>query len=190
MAPQAQGPKKVNPHPRTVLSDAEIMRILTLRHKGLKSRAIAMEVGRSQSSVPRILRSYDYKTFKTRDLTRIHKRKTTKHEDRILLRTAKAHDNCPFRDIITRSGIKASQSTLCRRLKEVDLFSCIRRCKPVLKPRHCRSRLQWARERINWTFNRVIWSDESLIVLGRKSRRRRCTQKKAMRSNLDIVMEP
>jgi transposase len=156
-------PKKVNSHPRTVLSDAKIIKILTLGHKGLKSQAIAMEVDWSQSSVSRILRSYDYKTFKTRDLTRIHKRKTTKHEDRIFIRTSKAHDDELFRDIITRSGIKVSQSTLRRRLKEVDLFSRIRRRKPVLKPRHCRLRLQWVREHINWTFKdwiRVIWSDE------------------------------
>jgi hypothetical protein len=75
MAPQAQGPKTVNPHPTTVLSDAEIMRILTLGHKGLKSQAISMEVDQSQSSVSRILRSYDYKTFKTRDLTQKTNRK-------------------------------------------------------------------------------------------------------------------
>ena len=95
------------------------MRILTLEHMGLKSRAIAAEVGRSQSAVTRILRAYDYETFKTRDLTRIRKRKTTKHEDRILIRTAKAHDDEAFRDIITRSGIKVSQFTFRRRLEEV-----------------------------------------------------------------------
>jgi transcriptional regulator len=142
-------PKKVNSHRRTVLSDAKIIKILILGHKGLKSQAIAMEVDWSQSSVSRILRSHNYKTFKTRDLTRIHKQKTTKHKDRIFIRTAKAHDNEPFRDIITRSGIKVSQSTLRHQLKEVNLFSRIRRRKPVLKHCHCRLRLQWAREHIN-----------------------------------------
>ena len=142
MAPRAQDPKKANSYLRTVLSDSEIMRILTLEHMGLKSRAIAAEVGRSQSAVTRILRAYDYETFKTRDLTRIRKRKTTKHEDRILIRTAKAHDDEAFRDIITRSGIKVSQFTLRRRLEEVELFSRVRRRKLVLKPHHCRLRLK------------------------------------------------
>ena len=77
------------------------MRILTLGRTGFKSRAIAAEVNRSQSVVSRVLKTYDYETFKTRDLSRIRKRKTTEHEDRILIRTAKAHDDEPFRDIIT-----------------------------------------------------------------------------------------
>lgn len=157
------------------------MRILTLAHTGLKSPAIAKEVGRGQSTVSRILRTYDYETFNGRTVTRIRKRKTTKHEDRILVRAAKAHDDQAFHDIIIRSGINVSCSTLRRRLKEVDLFSRIRRRKPVLKPHHARARLTWARKHVNWSprqWMRVLWSDECSIVLGRKSRRRRCIRMK------------
>jgi len=142
--------------------------------------------------VSHILKTYDYETFKTRNLSLTRKRKTTEHEDRILIRNAKAHDDEPFRDIITRSGINVSQTTLRRRLKEVELFSQIHRRKSVLKPHHRRVRLQWARKHLNWTFEdwiRVIWSDESTIILGRKSRRRRCIRKRVMLSKLDIVME-
>ena len=157
------------------------MRILTLARTGLKSRQIATEVGRGQSTVSRILRTHDYETFNHRELKRICKRKTTKREDRILLRTAQAHDDDAFRDIITKSGIKVSATTLRRRLKEVELFSRIRRRKPVLKPRYIRARLLWARRYANWTiedWKKVIWSDECVLVLGRKSRRRRCIRKR------------
>ena len=139
-----------------------------------------------------VLKTYNYETFKTRDLSWIRKRKTTEHEDRILTRTARAHDDEPFHDIITQSGINVSQTTPRRRLKEVELFSRIRRRKPVLKPQHRRARLQWARKHLNWTFEdwiRVIWSDESTIILGRKSRRRRCIRKRVMLSKPGIAME-
>ena len=171
------------PKPRlnSHLSDSEIARILTLDHNGFSTRAIASEVTRSQSTVCRILRTCDYKTFDNRDRTRIRKRKTTEYEDRILTRTAKVNDDQAYRDIIYMSGIKVSPNTLRRRLKEIDLFSRVRRQKPVLKPQHKAARLRWARRYQNWTvedWKRVIWSDECSIVLGRKSRRRRCIRKK------------
>jgi len=181
MPARRQASNPPNPQPKSHLSDAEIARILTLDHSGLSTRAIASEVARSQSTVSRILRTYDYKTFNARDRTRIGKRKTTKHEDRILTRTAKANDDKAYRDIIYMSGIQVSRKTLRRRLKEIDLYSRVRRQKPVLKPSHKAARLRWARKYQNWTvedWKKVIWSDESAIVLGRKSRRRRCIRKK------------
>ena len=71
--------------------------------------------------------------------------------------------------------------TLSHCLKEIGLHSCIRCQKPVLKPSHKAARLLWARRYQNWTvedWKRVIWSDESAIVLGRKSRQHRCIRKK------------
>jgi len=152
-----------------------------MAHIGLSNRTIADKVGRSQSTVSRMIRTYNYKTFHYRDLTRIRKQKTTKYEDWILTRIAKTHDDQAFRDIIHISSIEVSQIMLCRRLKEVDLCSRIRRCKPVLTSRHKAAHLRWARKYQNWTVEdwmRVIWSDECSIVLGRKSRRRHCIRKK------------
>jgi transposase len=85
MAPRKNTPTKPNPRRNSVLSDSEIMRILTLGHTGLKSPAIAKKVGRGQTTVSRMLRTFNYETFKSRKLTRIRKRKTTKHEDQILV---------------------------------------------------------------------------------------------------------
>ena len=114
MAPRKNPPEDFKPAPKTVLKDSEIMRILCLAHQGLTSPVIAKEVRRSQPTVSRIIRTYDYNNFNGRVLTRIGKRKTTKHQDRILLRAAKANDDRPFRDIITISGVKVSPSTLRR----------------------------------------------------------------------------
>src|SRR5579862_118754 len=177
MAPHPHGPPRPNPVYRSHLSDSEIMRILTLAHGGRSSREITDQVNRSQSTVSRIIRTYNYETFECRTKTRARCRKTSVHQDRILLRAAKANDDQTFRDIIKISGLKVSNTTLQRRLKEVGFFSRIRRRKPVLKPSHIAARLRWAKKYANWTVKdwmKVIWSDESSIVLGQKSRQRRC----------------
>src|SRR5271170_8124339 len=181
MPSRQQCPIASKPWPNSHLSDSEIAKILALHHSDLSTRAIASEVARSQSMISRILRTYDYKTFNARDRTHITKRKTTEREDRILTQVAKANDDQAYRDIIYMSGIKVSRNTLHRRLKEIDLYSRIRRQKPVLKSSHKAARLYWARKYQHWMvedWKRVIWSDESSIVLGRKSHRRRCIRKK------------
>jgi len=151
MPPRRQCPIASKLPPNSHLSDSEIAKILALHHSDLSTRAIASEVVRSQSMVSRILRTYDYKTFNARDRTCITKRKTTEHEDRILTRIAKANDDQAYRDIIYMSGIKVSCNTLRRCLKEINLYSCIRRQKPVLKSSHTAARLHWARKYQYWT---------------------------------------
>ena len=137
-------------------------------------------MGRGRSTVSRILGRYDYNSFVSRTRTRVCKRKTTKHEDRILTRCAKKHDDLAFHDIINLAAVKVSESTLRRRLKEINLFSRIRHKKPYLTAKHKRDRLEWALKHQDLTvedWKRVIWSPELSIVLGRKSRRRRCLRK-------------
>ena len=141
MPPRRQCPIASKLSPNSHLSDSEIAKILALHHSDLSTRAIASEVVRSQSMVSRILRTYDYKTFNARDRTCITKRKITEHEDRILTRIAKANDDQAYRDIIYMSDIKVSCNTLRCCLKEIDLYSCIRHQKPVLKSSHTAARL-------------------------------------------------
>ena len=181
MPARSQRSDASKPRCNSHLSDSKIAKILTLDHSSLLTRAIASEVMRSQTTVCHILQTYDYKTFNARDRTRISKQKTTEHEDQILIQAAKANYDQAYCDIIHIAGIKVSPRNLKRRLKEVDLYSRIRRKKPVLKPSHKAARLLWARKYQNWMvedWKRVIWSDESAIVLGRKSRQRRCIRKK------------
>jgi IS30 family transposase len=81
MPARHQPSKPSKPHLNSHLSDSEITRILTLDHFGLSGRAIARQVDRGESTIRRILKTYDYKTFDIRDRTRINKRKTTNRED-------------------------------------------------------------------------------------------------------------
>lgn len=93
MAPRRRKPPSPNPVYRSHLSDSEIMRILTLAHTGLSSRAIAAQVGRGQTTVLRITYTYNYETFKNHIVTHICKPKTTAHQDCILLRFAKIYND-------------------------------------------------------------------------------------------------
>ena len=145
MPPRQCKSKIIEPTAKSRVSDSEIMRILTLAHTGVSTQIIANQVSRSPSTVGRIKHTYNYETFTSRSLTSISKWKTTIHQDRILLRAAKSNDDQAFRDIITISGIKVSNSTLRSQLKEVGLFSHICRHKPFLKSRHKAAQLQWAR---------------------------------------------
>jgi len=101
------------------------------------------------------------------------KRKTIEREDGILTQGAKQHDDL---DIGHLAEVDVSPSTPPRRLKLIDLLSGIlHRKKPFLTAKQKRNRLKWARNiRIGQEdWKHVILSDESSIVLGRKSRRRR-----------------
>jgi hypothetical protein len=151
MPAQHPSPKPSKTRCYSQLVDSEIMRILTLGHSGLSTRAIARQVTHSPDNVFRILQTYDYKNFVACDRTRISKRKTTEHEDRILTRTAKTHNDQAYRDIIYMSGIKVSCHALRRRLKEINLYSRICRKKPVLKPHHKAAHLRWAKKYEHWT---------------------------------------
>lgn len=127
------------------LSDAEIAWILALDHWSLLTCAIASEVAHSQSTIVRIIWTYDYKMFQARDRTWIHKCQTIVYEDRILTRVAKANDDQAYYDIIYLFVIKVSHHTLHRSVKEIDLYSRIRCQKPLLKPAHKAARLRYAK---------------------------------------------
>lgn len=170
-----------NPKPKSHLTDVEIASILSFAEARWSTRAIARKVHRSQSVVSRTLRNYEFESFITRKPRPKYKRKTTPREDRLLVITAKKNDDLPLRDITNISGVPVSDKTLSRRLKEVELYSRIRRRKPFLKPHHKAARLEWAYRYVNWTvddWKRVIWSDECPIQLGRPVRQQRCIRKK------------
>ena len=141
------------------LTDLEISRILTFMHVGQSSREIVVKVGRSQSTVSRVIRTYDYESFISRSRTCVWKWKMRKHEDRILTRYAKKNDDLAFHDLLNLGDVKVSASTLQRQLKEINLFFRIRRKKPFLTTKHKRDRLAWAWKYRDWTvedWKRVI----------------------------------
>src|SRR5438045_104353 len=72
------------------LTDVQVMQCLTLAKTSWKIRKIADEVGCSKSTVGHVLQDHDYKTFTVGPKSSGCPRKTTEHEDRLIVRTAKA----------------------------------------------------------------------------------------------------
>src|SRR5947199_3212905 len=81
------------------LTDVQVMQCLTLTKTSWKIRKIADEVGCSKSTVGRVLQDHDYKTFTVHPKSSGHPCKTTEHEDRLIVHTAKANHRLPFKDI-------------------------------------------------------------------------------------------
>ena len=125
-----------NSKPKLHLTDIEITSILSFLEAGWSTRRIAKRIHRSQSVVSWTLRNYEFDFFISRKPWLKHQRKTTPREDRLLVRIAKKNDSLPFKDITNISSVDVSHFTLSRRLKEVELYSRIRRRKPFLKPQH------------------------------------------------------
>lgn len=170
-----------NPKPKSHLTDIEIASILSFAKADWSTRRITEKVHRSQTVISRTLRNYEFESFVTRKPRPKRNHKTSVRDDRLLLRVAKANDHLPFRDITNISGLPVSTRTLSRRLKEVQLYSRIRRRKPMLNVHHRHARLVWAQQYKDWTvedWKRVIWSDECPIQLGGQGRRQRCIRKK------------
>jgi len=135
-----------NPTPRMELTDVEIAKILTLHQDGHSERDIASITHRSKTAVHHTLGTYDFETFVTHNPRSKRTRKTTKREDRYLLRAAKEFNDVPLRDISTLVNIPVSKSTVSRRLHEVGYGHYIAREKPHLSPQNIEERLQWANE--------------------------------------------
>ena len=170
------------PEPRSLLSDIEITKILTLHRDGHTERDIAKIIHRSKGAVEHTLQTYDFDTFVGHKPRPLKPRKTTKREDRYLLRAAKQFNNVPLHDISKIVNIPVSKATISRRLHENGYGRYIAQKKPHLSRKNINERLEWAKQHKDWTIDqwkKVIWSDETLLQVGHSSKRIWVTRQKA-----------
>ena len=73
----------------------------------------------------------------------------TEHEDRLIVRTAKANHRLRFRDIMNIHGVVVSPKTTVYRCREVNLISRYVVKKPFLMSKNKKDRLEWALRYIN-----------------------------------------
>ena len=106
------------------LSDVEVMKCLTFDKDGWTQQAIADELNCSQSTVNRILKEYDYKTFTQRRQHPDPAHKTIKKDDKHLIIIIKRHYDLLFCDIINLSDLSIFAKTVACRCKEVELVNC------------------------------------------------------------------
>jgi hypothetical protein len=156
------------------LSDVDIGKILGLAKAAMPQRKIAALLKCCQNTVQNILATYRFDTFQGRNQRRDYPRKTSRREDRYILRALQQNNDLPLQDITNKINFGISERTVRRRRSEAGLGSYIAVEKPALTAENVRKRLDWAIKHKDWTiedWKKVIWSDESSVWIGVNPRR-------------------
>lgn len=149
------------------ISSAIKSRIIFLLRSNHSTHDIASQTGVSQSTVARIRKMEGINVSANRTG---RPRVLTVQDERSIVRAVSTgkHSNAveAQRQLDTESGVRVSADTVRRVLKRNGLCARVKTRKPLLRPRHLRQRLAFARKYANWTvddWKRVIWSDETKI---------------------------
>ncbi|GFX32865.1 HTH_Tnp_Tc3_2 domain-containing protein [Trichonephila clavipes] len=163
------------------LNEFERGLIIGMKTAGWSTRHVAGQVDRSECAVRNCWEQC------TREGTHVRKtgsgatRKTTRTEDRMIVRQALVYST------VTRSTIRADVSvaivpqTISRHLAEANLKS-----KRPLTPEYRQLRLQWCQARSMWNvtdWQKVVLSDDSRFVLGTDDNRVRVCRRPGERYN-------
>lgn len=154
------------------ISDVTKGKILAYWEDGKSQVKISHIIGVARATVGNIIRKNNQTGDVKRKVGSGRKRKTTKREDNIIVRTSKQD---PFKSatqiseiISTENNINVSHDTVNRRLIEAGLPSYVARKKPFISDVNIDKRLQWCINHQYWTvhdWKRVLWCDESPFTL-------------------------
>ncbi|GFW93028.1 transposable element Tcb1 transposase [Trichonephila clavipes] len=151
------------------LSEFERGLIIRMKTAGWSTRHVAGQVDRSECAVRNYWEQW------TREGTHVRKtgsgatRKTTRREDRRIVRQALVDPTVTRSTIRADVGVAIVSQTISRRLVEANLKSKRSFRALPLTPEHRQLRLQWCQARSMWNVTdglEVVFSDESRFVLG------------------------
>ncbi|GFW33398.1 transposable element Tc1 transposase [Trichonephila clavipes] len=156
------------------LSEFERGLIIGMKTAGWSTRRVAGRVDRSECAVRNCWEQW------TREGTHVRKtvsgatRKTTRREDRRIVRQELVDPTVTRSTIPADVGVAIVPQKISRHLEEANLkFMCPFRTLP-LTPEHRQLRLQWCQARSMWNvtdWQKVVFSDESRFVLGTNDNR-------------------
>lgn len=136
---------------------------------------IARKLGRGRATISVFLKNYRATGKTKRASGSGSPRKTTKREDRAIVRLMRTDRGITAQEIINQLGLNISQETVRRRLHKFGYASYFKKRTPFINQRNRGRRIQWAKDHMNWTHQQwmtVLWSDESPFTLGYKGRTR------------------
>ncbi|GFT41925.1 transposable element Tc1 transposase [Trichonephila clavipes] len=151
------------------LSEFERGLIIGMKTVGRSTRRVAGQVDRSECAVRNCWEQW------TREGTHVRKtgsgatRKTTRREDRGILRQALVDPTVTRSMIRADVGVAIVQQTISRHLAEANIKSKGPFRALPLTPEHRKLHLQWCQARSMWNvtdWQKVVFSDESRFVLG------------------------
>lgn len=153
------------------LSMGEKQAIVKLRKEGKSTRAIGQTLGIASTTIWNVLKKKETTGVLSNRRPTGRPRKTTVVDDRNIVRAVKKTPKTSVSDItndLHSAGVKVSQSTVGRRLREQKYRGHTTRCKPLISRKNQKARLKFAkkyRDQPQKFWNTILWTDETKINL-------------------------
>ncbi|GFX88068.1 transposable element Tcb2 transposase [Trichonephila clavipes] len=151
------------------LSEFERGLIIGMKTAGWSTRRVAGQVDRSECAVRNCWEQWTREGTHARKTGSGATRKTTRRQDRRIVRQALVDPRVIRSTIRADVGVAIVPQTISRHLAEVNLKSKRPFRALPLTPEHRQLRLQWCQARSMWNitdWQKVVFSDESRFVLG------------------------
>ncbi|GFY06608.1 transposable element Tcb1 transposase [Trichonephila clavipes] len=168
------------------LSEFERGLIIGMKTVGWSTHRVAGQVDRSESVVRNCWDQWTREGTHARKTGSGATRKTTRREDRRIVRQALVDTTVTRSTIRADVGLAIVPQTTYRHLAEANLKSKRPFRALPLTPDHRQLRLQWCQARLMWNvtdWQKIVFSDESRLVLGTDDNRVRVWRRPGERYN-------
>ncbi len=158
------------PHGREMSQDLR-KKIISLHKKGEGYKKISKALLISQNTVAKVVQTFKKDGTATISQRRPGRpRKLTPRQERLLMRRVEENRHASSlqlsKEVESQTGMTISLDTIRRTLQRNGMHGCRPRKKPLLKPRHKKARLDFARAHADKDedyWDSILWSDETKI---------------------------
>ncbi len=158
------------PHWREMSQDLR-KKIMSLHKKGEGYKKISKALLISQNTVAKVVQTFKKDGTATISQRRPGRpRKLTPRQERLLMRRVEENRHASSlqlsNEVESQTGVTISRDTIRRTLQRNGMHGCRPRKKPLLKPRHKKARLEFARAHADKDedyWDSILWSDETKI---------------------------
>ncbi len=146
-------------------------KIISLHKKGEGYKKISKALLISQNTVAKVVQTFKKDGTATISQRRPGRpRKLTPRQERLLMRRVEENRHASSlqlsKEVESQTGVTISRDTIRRTLQRNGMHGCRPRKKPLLKPRHKKARLEFARAHADKDedyWDSILWSDETKI---------------------------
>ncbi len=146
-------------------------KIISLHKKGEGYKKISKALLISQNAVAKVVQTFKKDGTATISQRRPGRpRKLTPCQERLLMRRVEENLHASSlqlsKEVESQTGVTISRGTIRRTLQRNGMHGCRPRKKPLLKPRHKKARLEFARAHADKDedyWDSILWSDETKI---------------------------
>ncbi len=158
------------PHGREMSQDLR-KKIISLHKKGEGYKKISKALLISQNTVAKVVQTFKKDGTATISQRRPGRpRKLTPRQELLLMRRVEENRHASSlrlsKEVERQTGVTISRDTIRRTLQRNGMHGCRPRKKPLLKPRHKKARLEFARAHADKDedyWDSILWSDETKI---------------------------